>query len=84
MNQAFQSSKIAIFVCLLFIVQSCSKSDDLVATPVPVTPVTPVTNNDGFIPPATADIVMYEINPTAFSASKTFKALPTDWITLKL
>jgi len=75
MKQVFQLSKITIVVGLLSIFQSCSKSDDGVVTPAPVTPVTPVNNSDGFVPAATADIVMYEINPTAFSASKNLQGI---------
>lgn len=72
MKQAFQISKTTIIVCLFFIFQSCSKSDDGVVTPTPVVPVIPT---DGFVPAATADIVMYEINPTAFSATKNLQGI---------
>jgi len=72
MKQAVQHSIVTILVCLLFVFQSCSKSDDGVVTPTPVTPVTPT---DGFVPAATADIVMYEINPSAFSASKNLQGI---------
>ncbi len=56
-----------IIVCLFFILQSCSKSEDtIVPTPTPT---------DSFQPAATEDIVMYEINPKAFSATKNFQGI---------
>lgn len=70
MNQAHHISKLTIIVCLLFIFQSCSKSDDPIVAPNP----TPITT-DTFQPVATENIVMYEINPTAFSASKNFQGI---------
>ncbi len=72
MKQAFRYSIVTILVCLLYIFQSCSKSDDVIVTPTPITPITPT---DGFVPAATADIVMYEINPSAFSASKNLQGI---------
>lgn len=60
------------FVLLLFILvlQSCSKNAD---NNTVVTPTPPITNN--FVPAATANIVMYEINPLAFSASKNIQGI---------
>ena len=72
MKQAFRYSIVTILICLLFVFQSCSKSDDVIVTPTPITPITPT---DGFVPEATADIVMYEINPSAFSASKNLQGI---------
>ena len=58
-------------VLLLFVLhlQSCSKSNDTKST------VTPVPVNNNFVPAATADIVMYEINPLAFSAGKNIQGI---------
>ena len=72
MKQAFTLPKLTIIMCLFFIFQGCSKSDYTTATPTPITPVVPT---DGFVPAATADIVMYEINPAAFSATKNFQGI---------
>ena len=72
MKQAFQILQFSFIVCLFLIFQGCSKSEDSVVTPTPVTPVVPT---DGFVPAATADIVMYEINPAAFSATKNFQGI---------
>jgi glycosidase len=56
-----------ILVCLFFILQSCSKSEDtIVPTPTPT---------DSFQPAATEDIVMYEINPKSFSTTKNFQGI---------
>jgi glycosidase len=56
-----------LIVCLFFILQSCSKSEDtIVPTPTPT---------DKFLPAATEDIVMYEINPKSFSATKNFQGI---------
>lgn len=56
-----------ILVSLFFILQSCSKNEDT------ITPTPPPT--DSFQPVATEDIVMYEINPKAFSATKNFQGI---------
>lgn len=56
-----------LLVSLFFILQSCSKSEDT------ITPTPPPT--DSFQPVATEDIVMYEINPKAFSATKNFQGI---------
>jgi len=56
-----------ILVSLFFILQSCSKSEDA------ITPKPPTT--DSFQPVATEDIVMYEINPKAFSTTKNFQGI---------
>jgi glycosidase len=56
-----------ILVSLFFILQSCSKSEDT------ITPTQ--TPTDSFQPVATEDIVMYEINPKAFSATKNFQGI---------
>ena len=72
MKPAFQILPLSFIMCLFLIFQGCSKSEDSVVTPTPVTPVVPT---DGFVPVATADIVMYEINPAAFSATKNFQGI---------
>ncbi len=72
MKQAALIVKLTIIVCLFLIFQGCSKSYDNVVTPTPVAPVVPT---DGFVPVATADIVMYEINPAAFSTAKNLQGI---------
>lgn len=74
MKLVMQFYKLTVTLCLLFVFQSCSKSksEDIV---VPPTSIIQYTTSNGFIPKATADIVMYEINPTAFSASKNFQGI---------
>ncbi len=72
MKPSFQILPLSFIMCLFLIFQGCSKSEDSVVTPTPVTPVVPT---DGFVPVATADIVMYEINPAAFSATKNFQGI---------
>jgi len=72
MKPAFQILQFSFIMCLFLIFQGCSKSEDSVVTPTPVAPVVPT---DGFVPAATADIVMYEINPAAFSATKNFQGI---------
>ncbi len=57
------------FVCLLFTV-SCSTTDS-----GSTSSDTPTNTNDGFIPKPTADIVMYEINPLSFSATKNLQGI---------
>jgi glycosidase len=63
MKKFTQILKLTILYCLLFFVQSCSKNDE----PSPIT--------ENFQPVATADIVMYEINPSAFSTTKDFQGI---------
>ncbi|MBP6557856.1 MAG: hypothetical protein KA213_05780 [Flavobacterium sp.] len=54
--------KATIFLSLSTILQSCSSSDDNEDSNPNPTPTT-------FVVPATENIVMYEINPSAFSAT---------------
>lgn len=69
MKRAYHISKLIFLVCLLFfLLQSCSTNDDSIATSNPTT-------SDTFQPVATENIVMYEINPSAFSSSKNFQGI---------
>ena len=58
-----------VLLLLVLLLQSCSKSDDAKTT------VTPLPVNNNFVPAETADIVMYEINPLAFSAGKNIQGI---------
>jgi len=61
--------KIFVLLSFILIFQSCSKSEDNKTT------VTPTPINTNFVPAATADIVMYEINPQAFSSTKNIQGI---------
>ena len=61
--------KIFVLLSFILIFQSCSKSEDNKTT------VTPPPVNTNFVPAATADIVMYEINPQAFSSTKNIQGI---------
>lgn len=63
----FRQRSFLIFIIMLML-QSCNKSEVEVASPTPIP-------TDAFVPAATADIVMYEINPSAFSASKNLQGI---------
>lgn len=52
-------AKVTVIVCLLFLLPSCSSDSSIAPNPEPVP----------FEVPATENIVMYEINPSPFSAS---------------
>jgi glycosidase len=68
LNRNIKSMKARlILVILFFLFLSCSKNEDSI-TPTPVL-------TDSFQPAATEDIVMYEINPKAFSATKNFQGI---------
>ena len=60
----FTASKLLFFI-ILCTITSCSKSDNSSAQPSTV----------AFQVPATEDIVMYEINPNAFSSSKNLQGI---------
>ncbi|MEC4005206.1 alpha-amylase family glycosyl hydrolase [Flavobacterium sp. SUN052] len=64
--------RIITIIILIFLLQSCSKSDDVAAT---ITPSPTPTPTDNFVPVATADVVMYEINPLSFSSSKNIQGI---------
>ncbi|RAR71264.1 alpha-amylase family glycosyl hydrolase [Flavobacterium aciduliphilum] len=61
--------QISLLFIFLFLMQSCSKSDNGISND------SPIINPDGFVPPATADVVMYEVNPVAFSTSKNLQGI---------
>lgn len=69
MKLFFSTSKIVLLVSLFIMFNACSKSENAVVSETPVIPW------DGFVPAATADIVMYEINPSSFSASKNLQGI---------
>ena len=58
-----------VFICIIA-TASCSNNDSNTSAPNGSS-----SNIDGFFPKPTADIVMYEINPTAFSASKNLQGI---------
>ncbi|MBF6640438.1 alpha-amylase [Flavobacterium sp. J49] len=60
--------KIILFLSLSAILESCSSSDDIVDNNPDPTPTT-------FIVPATENIVMYEINPSAFSPNQNIQGI---------
>ncbi|MBC7523981.1 MAG: alpha-amylase [Flavobacterium sp.] len=70
MKRAKLFFKLSMILCLLVVFQNCSKSEE-----VPTVVATPLITSDNFIPVATSDIVMYEINPTAFSTSKNLQGI---------
>ncbi len=73
MKKILHVSKSLLIIASFFILQACSKSEE--ATTAAATPSTPVITPDGFVPAATQDIVMYEINPTALSTSKDLQGI---------
>lgn len=64
-NKKVTTSNLLIILSFIFIFLSCSKSEDAIV-PRPT---------DNFLPAATEDIVMYEINPKSFSATKNFQGI---------
>jgi glycosidase len=64
-NIKITTLKLLIILSFIFQFLSCSKNEDEIV-PMPI---------DNFQPAATEDIVMYEINPKSFSASKNFQGI---------
>ena len=58
--------KIIVLFSFILSLQGCSKSDDV---------VTAITPPDNYVPANTSDIVMYEINPLAFSSTKNIQGI---------
>ncbi|MEC4049083.1 alpha-amylase family glycosyl hydrolase [Flavobacterium sp. SUN046] len=75
MKKIFLYSRQLSLFSLIVLLQSCSKSDEVVSTASPLAPVTPVANPDNFVPATTANIVMYEINPSAFRSTKNLQGI---------
>lgn len=61
----FKTLHVLVTIALFSVLASCSKNDDEISTPTPT----------AFQIPATEDIVMYEINPNSFSASKNIQGI---------